>query len=467
MKLKHYLLIFQLEGYKVPRFLRWVMRNFWKRNAEGKDPAWTEKAKLLYRLAQLTCVLLAGIGLFSLPLWLGAAVILLLLTNSYLLLVLAWLLLRPYEVLNRMRVKGIIASKVANLKSTRVVGITGSYGKTSTKMVLGQLLSSALITPKSYNTLFGIYKVVDYELEPRYRTFVCEMGAYQIGQIREFCSLMHPHIGMLTGINETHLERFGSLENTITGKFEILQHLRRDGLGIANLDNVHIRENIKRAKVPVIGYTVDGQTCPDCCRIAQVSAWEIKNGHMHFVLLYQGRTIRFVTSLLGHGHLQNLVGAIVCAWELGEVPEVLVDRVAGLKQIPRRLEYRQESGMHILDNTFSSNPDSFRESLRVLGSFPERKILVTPGIVELGGQEEKIHHALGGLAAQICTDVVLVGRSRQTSALYDAMVEAGFDKQRLTSVERSAEVQAILDQRGEPGDAVLFENVTDLPKQYS
>jgi len=468
------LAVFQLEGYKTGRYFRWLARN--ARNPQSvpaREPVWTSKAKLIRSLGLAAPLLLSILVLFfsSLSLFLLFAVCICGLCYSVgrpLLPVFGLWMLRPYEIANRVRVRKFIQDKCAALqkKGLTVIGITGSYGKTSTKMILNHLLTDCLMTPKSFNTLFGIYKVVDLELDQHYRRFICEMGAYKKGDIAEFCDLVHPQIALLTGINETHLERFGSIENTIQAKFEIVEAVRNGGLAIVNLDDERVRTEVARRTGRIIGYTLSGRTSPACSEIAVVTDIVTVGGRTRFTLNFRDRTDHFETSLLGKGHLLNLTGALVAALEMGESPADLERRVKTLPQIARRLEYRREGHLHILDNSFSSNPDSFRESLDVLSTFEGRRVLITPGIVELGPATIDIHQRLGALAAGKCDAVILVGKSEASTALRSGLLANGFTEEQILHSAPGEELNQKLSQISVPGAAVLFENVSELPIHY-
>ena len=465
MNIKYYLLILQLEAYRIGRFFLWLQTHYqpFAKNP-GKEPKWTPKAKLIYRLAWAWFGIIAIWSLVKFSFLVALLLLAAVWVHSFILLILAVAVIKPYEVTNRLRVKWFIRRKILSLTKLKVIGITGSYGKTSTKMCLQPLLTNALMTPKSYNTMFGIYKVVDYELSASFNYFICEMGAYKIGDIKEFCDITVPHLGILTGINEQHLERFGSIENTICAKFEILQNLRAGGIGVANLDNRLVRENLHRANVPVIGYSVEGFSSDRCKELVSVTSWKIEHNHTVFELQLGGKTYQGKTPLLGKGHLSNVVASIVCATQLGEPIEAVLAKAAKLNQIPHRLERRVGAGITILDNTYSSNPDGFREALSVLQSFPSHRILVTPGIVELGEELEKIHVQLGTNAAESCDEIVLVGDSRQTKALREGLSKAGFPEASLTQLASRSEVPGLLASRTNSGAVFLLEN--DLPDHY-
>lgn len=473
MNLKHYLLIFQLEAYRIMRFLGWLSKHYiGYKPDKSKEPVWTAKAKQLYWLSLIIFALISLYLLSTLSLVLAAVLVAFLWVNIYICLFLALAVLFPYEFLNRLRVKQSIQNKIKNLKEQyhlTVIGITGSFGKTSSKLVIGQLLPKCHITPKSYNTMFGIFKTIDYELNKRYKFFVCEMGAYKRGDVKEFCQLVYPDIGVLTGINEQHLERFGSIENTIQAKYEILTTLSAGGTGILNLDNDLVRNNLSRFKkelddkrIYLIGYSVNGKTSEYCNEILAMKNWRIENGASIFELQYKDKNYQVRTALIGRGHLSNILAGIAVALSCGQNIDDVIERVGKLKQIPHRLELKMTPGVTILDDTYSSNPSGFREALETLKLFSGTKILITPGIVELGNKAIDIHKEIGSMAAGICDEIVLVGNSHNLNALKEGILATGYAAEKITQLLGRAKVQEYL--REKPNSVVLMEN--DLPDQY-
>ena len=431
--------------------------------ATGEDPVWTPKAKLLYRLAYVSGAFFLILA-FSYSIYLALLLAVAFYLNFYLLLLVAWCLLRPYELVNRVRVKFLIKQKILSFDKLTVIGITGSYGKTSSKMVLQQLLPQCLMTPKSYNTLFGIWKVVDYELSSVFRFFICEMGAYKRGDVKEFCDLTLPHLALLTGINEQHLERFGSIENTIKAKFEITQNLREGASAIVNLDNQRVRENLGLSKVALVGYSMDGHTCEACEYVVTVEDWRVENFKTHFSIKYKDSLYSANCELIGRAHLSNILAAFTVATFLGETPDDVIGRIASLKQVPHRLECKRAQGYTLLDNSYSSNPSGFRDSIDALSRFSGHKVLITPGLVELGDSTEQVHQELGVLAASVCDEIVLVGDTDKTRALRKGIGEAGFLSDNLQLLLNRGEMLEYLKSKVQSGQVVLIEN--DLPDQY-
>ncbi len=472
MNLKHYLLIFQLEAYRVMRFLRWITKHMGLKPESDKQPVWTAKAKQLYWLAILIFIGISLSLLCTVNIFVAAAIIAILWFNIYVCLILALAAIKPYEIINRLRVKQSIKNKIKHLKEQyhlTVIGITGSFGKTSSKMVIGQILPKCHVTPKSYNTMFGIFKTIDYELNKRYKFFVCEMGAYKRGDVKEFCQLVSPDIGVLTGINEQHLERFGSIENTIQAKFEILTTLCPGGTGIINLDNELVKNNLHRfqkalqeKRIYLIGYSLNGNTSEYCKDIIAINSWHIENGKSTFDLSYKDKNYKVTTSLIGKAHLSNILAAIAVAMSCGQNIDEVIERIRKVKQIPHRLELKSAPGMTILDDTYSSNPSGFREALDTLKQFAGTKVLITPGIVELGDKALEIHKEIGSLAASICDEIVLVGNSHNLNAMKEGIFSSGYSTEKVTQLAGRAKIQEFLQHKA--NTVVLMEN--DLPDQY-
>ncbi|MFC1722486.1 Mur ligase family protein, partial [Patescibacteria group bacterium] len=377
-----YLLIYQLEEYNSKRFLNWVFKNFFRRHPpRKKEITWTNKSKLIL-LVSWVLLVTTGIFLFVFIKWYFALVVLLFLwLNNYLLLLLSNFLLSFPEKYKRKKYIENATAKLSSIPNIKKIGITGSAGKTSTKNILAGLLSTkTLSTPKSYNTDLGITKVIDFDLNHRYKNFIVEMGAYKTGEIKNLCEIVKPNIGILTSINEQHLERFKTIENTISAKFEILQNLSEPSVGIVNLDNPLILENIKKAQVMrLIGYSLENKHSEFCQSIVRAKNITFNHGVTEFETKMFDQEYKLQTNLLGKNHLSNILAAITCAIELGETPEKIAEKLKDIKSIPHRLELKNYNGINILDDTYSSNVAGFREALRVLSGFKGKKVIATPG----------------------------------------------------------------------------------------
>ena len=414
---KFHLHIFQLEEYEPLRLLKWVFENFFVRSyTEKKSLVWTFKAKFILTVGLFYWVLLIGVlnFIFGLPGFVGGVIVG---TQPYLFLILSLITLKPSEIINRILVRQKIQRKIMRLKETglQVIGITGSYGKTSVKEFLYQFLSysyKTLKTPESYNTLFGIHKVVDLELDENYKYFICEMGAYKRGEIKELAETLLPDHGILTGINEQHLERFGCIENTIEAKFELVDSIPTEGNVLVNGAGELVEKNYSKHRRDALIYSKLGSNF--YIKDAQTT----KEGSA-FTMVLQKEEIFVQTSLVGDSNLENIVAAASMAYLLGMPITSIAEVLKKLKPVPHRLEISTSTtGLTIIDDAYNSNVTGFKAALSLLDSFEgKQKVIATPGIVELGDKTTEIHEQLGNLANKICDQILLVGRSERTEGL--------------------------------------------------
>ncbi len=252
--IKLHFTILQLEEYKYTRFIKWILKNFFKRSIAAKKPfAVTQKITYLTFLFILICIILP-IVLFSITssLLLSFLALIILLTQPWITLGLSLALLKPYEIYNRKKAIEDSRKKLLSCQNLKVIGITGSFGKSSTKEILYQMLKEkydVLKTPESFNTIFGIAKVIDLELDNKYDYFICEMAAYNKGEIATLTYMVPPKYGILTGITTQHYERFGSLENTIQAKFELIDAIKDKDNIVFNLNDKNITGEVKKRKI--------------------------------------------------------------------------------------------------------------------------------------------------------------------------------------------------------------------------
>lgn len=349
----------------------------------------------------------------------------------------------------------------------RVIGITGSYGKTSTKYLLERLLADqykVLKTPLSYNTLMGVCRVVNEALEADHQIFVVEMGAYRRGDIRELCEFVHPSIGILTAIGPQHLERFKTIENVQATKYELIQALPALGIAIFNNDDPRCRALANRTtRVKVLRYGLDtaGQSLDVWAENVAMGP-----GGLSFTMHAKGTTsVEVQTALLGRHNALNILGASCAAMALGVGLPDLAKAIRELPPVPHRLQLiRGEGGVTVIDDSYNSNPVGAMEALTVLGSFSTgQRILVTPGMVELGTLQAELNAQLGARAAEVCDYVVLVGLER-SKPLLAGLQGKGFAPERISVVADLPAATEVLKGLVHAGDTVLFEN--DLPDLY-
>jgi UDP-N-acetylmuramoyl-tripeptide--D-alanyl-D-alanine ligase len=349
-----------------------------------------------------------------------------------------------------------------------VIGITGSYGKTSTKYLLEHLLTGhrrVLKTPLSYNTLMGLCRVINDTLEAGCEVFIAEMGAYRRGDIKELCDFVHPTIGILTAIGPQHLERFKTVENVQATKYELIEALPACGVAIFNNDDPRCRALASRTThVRVMRYGLEsvGQ---------DLDLWgeNIAMGPegLSFIMADRaGRRVDVRTILLGRHNVLNILGASCAAMAIGVRLEDLAKAVQDLPPVPHRLQLLDNgSGVTVIDDSYNSNPIGAMEALEVLGSFTTgRRILVTPGMVELGSLEAQLNEQLGAKAADVCDYVVLVGVER-TKPIVAGLQRKHFPQEKIRVVRDLKGATLVLPTLVSMGDTVLFEN--DLPDLYA
>ena len=350
----------------------------------------------------------------------------------------------------------------------RVLGITGSYGKTSTKYVVGDLLSSryrVLKTPAGVNTTMGIARVIREDLKDDHEVFVVEMSAYGPGEIREVCDIVRPSLGILTAVGVQHLERFGTPERIAEAKYELIAALPAGAPAVINADYpvcLRLAERARSEGKRVLLYGMGEHPAELAVRGTDVAV--SARGSRFRVVTADGHTEVFETKLLGRWNLSNVLGGIAAALEWGVPLPAMKPAVAGLVPAPRRLEIHEEGGVVRILDVANANPQGAEMALEVLAQFEGgSKILVTPGMVELGPIEAEENRRFGEKAASVCDYVVLVG-PEQTRPIRQGLLERGFPADKVLTARQAHEVTDLLAGIVRPGDVLLYEN--RLPDTY-
>ena len=361
----------------------------------------------------------------------------------------------------------------------KVIGITGSYGKTSTKYILREILSqkfNTLMTPNSYNTPMGICKVIRGDLTAEHEVFIVEMGAYKRGDIRELCNLAFPQIGILTAVGPQHLERFKSIENIAKGKYELIESLPADGLAVFNCDNeicAGLADKREQTGSPVRRYATEASPVPSVTDIADLIATNVRYTDNGLAFTVRPNTeasditeTEIQTRLLGKHNVSNILAAMTVALECGMELQEIREAVAKVEPVPHRLQLTTGAGgVTIIDDSFNSNPVGAKAALEALNEIGNgKKVLVTPGMIELGEKEYEENKKLGELAADVCDLIILVGPI-QTKPILDGLKTAGYPSQQTIVALNLEEVKQHLATQVQAGDVVLFEN--DLPDNYN
>ncbi|MCB9982480.1 MAG: UDP-N-acetylmuramoyl-tripeptide--D-alanyl-D-alanine ligase [Rhodospirillales bacterium] len=388
------------------------------------------------------------------------------------------MLLAPFEDVNQKKFWSEAHNKVLDYQPT-VIGITGSYGKTSVKHILGHILKSqapTLVTPGSVNTPMGISRIIREQLEPEHKYLIVEMGAYGRGSIERLCKLTPPDFGIITAVGHAHYERFKSLETVAETKYELAEAVVARGGKVVVHDRTLRFDYTRAMKAQNQNQFIVCGEAPDVDKAKQIDKSYLQKGDLEIHKIIQGGKgleVRFTwknvtynveAPLFGIHHGHNLAMAFVAAFELGVSSKDIQAALPSLPQIEHRLEVRKQSGgLTIIDDAYNSNPLGFQAALGLLSQIGTgRKILITPGMVELGKIHDEAHKSIGAYAGQVC-DVAIVVKGKRIPTFISAFKETGASKQ-LHEVESFDEAQKWIAQNKQDGDIVLIEN--DLPDIY-
>ncbi len=446
--LRYQMQMFQQNSYRPERYLRWLKANPLP-SFKGGSKVRFVFTKRMVRLAVTAGLLGAAAAVFGG--WAGALAAVLFCPA---LMLLANCVNSPIE---KALVKGYIADARRILSSRpdlKIIGVTGSFGKTSTKNYLYRLLSekyNVLITPGNFNTTLGVVRTIREQLKPYHQVFIVEMGAKQVGDIKEICDLVHPTIGVVTAVGNMHLETFHSFANIQKTKFELIDSLPAQGCGFINFSSEGIR-------------SYDGIRSD--CRIEKYCLEDVTDlvyGPSGTDFTYGGQ--RYHTPLLGEGNVLNILGAISVAREMGVPDAGIKAAVSHLQSVEHRLSQRRAGGLLILDDAYNSNPQGAAMALDVLSRIqtPGRRFIVTPGFVELGDRQREECRRLGELAAAKA-DVLVVVNLYNRESIRSGALEAGMSEDSIVCADNLAAAAAYIQDNARPGDVVLYEN--DLPDTF-
>jgi UDP-N-acetylmuramoyl-tripeptide--D-alanyl-D-alanine ligase len=388
---------------------------------------------------------------------------------SPLYLPLANLLMWPVEESTR-RYYLRLAQQNLQRSGATVIALTGSYGKTSTKHYLQHILEGkfrTLMTPRSYNTLLGISRVINDVLagNDRYDYFIVEAGAYIPGEIARICELVKPHISIVTTIGPMHLERFGSLDNIVKAKYEIIEALPNDGVGVFNADDPRVLGMAQKGHPQTrLLVTQHGDAN---ARISAANVQMTAEGTTLTVTdASTGDQQAMTMPLYGEHNVTNVLLAIAVARHLGMTLTEIASRVATLAPAEHRLVRTvHPNGIIVIDDAYSANPIGTQMALKVLdlqGS--AQRVVITSGMFELGALADEENHKLGERIAAVATHAILIGE-KQTAAVLHGLQAAKFPPDRTFVVATIHEAIAIYQSFLQSGDSLLV--LTDLPDTYA
>lgn len=412
-------------------------------------------------LAFYLLYLIVGTILLTKPLELWIFSIPYLYFMPWLMLLLVGLFMQPVETKIRQYFIRDARRILKEHRDLNIVGITGSYGKTSVKTILSTLLGDTyytLMTPHSYNNLMGITLTIRSQLQQLHEVFLCEMGADHIHEIEQLMDFVHPNIGVVTAVGPQHLSTFHTMENILHEKMQMIEKLPADGIGVINGDNAYIRKYAIQNPCTIIRY---GKRDDVDYRIEHM---QYSQQGTTFDIRYQNECQRFSTRLLGEYNVLNITAGVAVAHTLGVPWEVLIKLVASLDYVEHRLQVRKGTHYTMIDNAYNSNPEGARCALEVLAQMEGKRIIVTPGFLDLGNKSEEAHIAFGKQIATHADEVILVGK-QQTADIVKGLRESFFSLRCMHIVQGIDEAFALLDTLCDQNTTVLLEN--DLPDAFN
>lgn len=429
-----------------------------------KKLVFTSRIKRLYATSTILLAIIICIYAFSPDLFIGeifAIITFMLSFISPLLVFLCYMIMSPVE---KGFAKWYINDAKRILKEHKdiiVIGVTGSYGKTTTKFILNRILSekyNVVCTPQSFNTPMGVVRTIREKLQPQTQIFICEMGAKNIGDIKEICDIVHPNYGIITSVGAQHLDTFKSIDNVFKTKFELADAVKKNGgQFFVNGDSEEIIKRIDMSAYKIYGTNKDYEY--------NASDFSYGRNGSEFKLTLENENVALSSKLLGKHSIIDIVGAAALAHILGVSSDDLKFATASLKATEHRLELKSYmAGSLLIDDAYNANPEGCLEAVHVLGSFDGmKKVIVTPGLIELGVKEYDCNYALGLEATKFCDIIILVGQNR-SKPMREAIDTTDFDKENVYVVSSFKEAMEIYSKIADKNTVVLFEN--DLPDNY-
>lgn len=372
---------------------------------------------------------------------------------------------KPVEKMVYLSYKNKAVKKLREMSNLKVIGITGSYGKTSSKNILSDILNvkyNALPSPKNFNTPYGLIITINNYLDKFDDILIAEMGAYKVGEIKELCDLVKPKYGILTKIGTAHIEIFGSQENIQKGKFELIESLPHDGIGVLNGDDKLQLDYKLKNDCKIIWIGIENED-------VDVRAVDIKtsNKGTTFNVVFKGdkKKYPFATKLLGYNNIYNILASLALSKEFGLSIEQMKKAVLNVKSVEHRLELRRAGNITYIDDSYNSNPVGSKMALDVLKQMPGLRIVMTPGMVELGDKSYELNKAFGTYMKDTADKVILIGK-KITKPIMDGLNEVGYGDKNIYVVKSTKEAFSLVNSLVSNKEAyVLIEN--DLPDIYN
>lgn len=369
--------------------------------------------------------------------------------------VVANIILNPFERLNNERYVRKTKKELAENDCLIKIAVAGSFGKTTVKNVLFSMMSEkyeTVKTDKNFNTPLGIVKSAK-NISATTRVFIAEMGARYLGDIKKLCDVVNPQYAIITGVTGQHLETFKTLDNVYAEKFSVLDYITDDGFCVVNRCGLE-REILLPENAFFVGGIGD-----------YVYADEIKPSPdgSNFCLYLDGEKYNAETRLLGRHNVDDIVAAAAMAKKLGVTDADIMRAIKNLKPVPHRLELLNNGRINIIDDTYNGNPVGAKRALEVLSEFDGRRIVVTPGLAELGKREREENEILGKEIANVANLALIIGRNGEY--IKKGLIENGFPEENALFFKKLSDAERFFSDLFSANDTVLFLN--DLPDELN
>jgi len=361
------------------------------------------------------------------------------------------LLFEPTAILWRKKIIKKAREKRSRFSKLIVIGITGSYGKTSTKEFLYEILSSkfnVLKTKDHQNSEIGISRCILNDLNEEHEIFVCEMGAYSVGGIRLLSGIAKPKIGIMTGINAQHSATFGSLEDIINTKYELIESLPKDGLAIFNGYNKYCRDLYEKTTIEKRITNLD----------LRVEGIKVKKESLSFRVIKGKSSVDFKVNLLGKHWIEDILMAILAAQKLGMKLEEISEACKKIKPLSGSLKLiRNNRGLNLLNATYSANLNGVVSHLEYLKLWPGKKVIIMPCLIELGAYSEQIHRIIGERIGKVC-DLALVTHKECFHSMKEGAIDSGMDQDNIVCLSDPSKIFDIVKDFSDENDVILLES---------
>lgn len=461
-----HLYIFQLLEYEISSLLIWFLKHPSKRNLQRKSELeFTPKAVALTILG-LGLILFAAVYTsynLTREFILTPILFFFYAIFSPIFLVLAQIIIFPIQIYSENKIIQKAKEKISKLNNLKTIAIVGSFAKTSTKNILYTLLWKDFVTvktPKSYNTAISIARTILSDLKDNTQFFIVEMDAYHKGDIQRLTGIVNPKLGVITAIAAQHLERFGSMEILAKTQFELAENLKKNtGILFLNSTDDWSEKLEKDFKLEKVFYGIGEENNNIFYSNAQQtnSGWEFK---LHF----GNQTVDIELPLYGAHHIINFLAASSIAIKLGLSLKTIQERASLVTPTEHRLEIKKLGSITLIDNSYNTNPTVSKASLNVLQNYAgSQKILITPGLIELGRQSSKENQQFAMDASKVADEIIIVGGNAREDLL-KGLKKVSFSEKKIHTVKDTNAAMDLLSKLTKPRTVVLIEN--DLPDQY-